>query len=560
MSVMEKLDAVSAATLQAANISEALLPTLSREDIRDLFPGPEHFLRRKAIWNLFHTDQEGQQTASPNQENGSNGRGLATVQVNPCVSETPRSSDPTPPQPDVQETLGSQRTLQLPNPEYVVYTDSELEHFRKQYFEMQRVGQERGCTLSKELRCRLVRNTVTNMVSIIRATTTDFMYPSKNDVQAMAKRLVEYYPMLRDNSVNCKHTWELLFKQLLKRLHNIKTPKKRQGPTPQRRRKRRRLNFECADGDSSTSISESPGSTASTVILDRTRSSASSLDGMNSPAEIVDQSGKAAEDLGVHSGTDSQQSQARHYRTLQEMYKRQKPNKEAVAQLLDLEFDARRAFINSDTLRDQDRPANILQAYPCFREVDNVMDELRRILDRSNPDFIADLKTRWESFYGKAQFYGVFKKVLRPPTTQDKVTRSVAMMKALPEMFPSPVALPKKLGHASEAVVHVLEPTENPTTYLQRRPVFSPVLIICDSNCMLAIGSTPVTTFPKENIDTGVLYLLAYYYTFHLTYPKCIATLLSILQTEVLQDAIHDRDATSSYKKTLSEWKKFIGE
>ncbi|KAL6455286.1 hypothetical protein MHYP_G00362810 [Metynnis hypsauchen] len=77
---------------------------------------------------------------------------------------------------------------------------------------------------------------------------------------------------------------------------------------------------------------------------------------------------------------------------------------------------------------------------------------------------------------------------------------------------------------------------------------------------MLAIGSTPVTTFPKENIDTGVLCLLAYYCTFHLTCPKCIATLLSILQTEVLQDAIHDRDATSSYRKALSEWKKFIGE
>ncbi len=97
------------------------------------------------------------------------------------------------------------RTLQLPNPEYVVYTDSELEHVRKEYFDLQRVGQERGCSLSKELRCRLVRNTVTNMVSIMRASSTDFMYPSKNDVLAMAKRLVEYYPMLRDDSVNCKH-------------------------------------------------------------------------------------------------------------------------------------------------------------------------------------------------------------------------------------------------------------------------------------------------------------------------------------------------------------------
>ncbi|KAL6455284.1 hypothetical protein MHYP_G00362790 [Metynnis hypsauchen] len=55
---MEKLDAILTATLQAANISEALLPTLSCEDIPDLFPGPERFLRREAVWNLFHKEQE----------------------------------------------------------------------------------------------------------------------------------------------------------------------------------------------------------------------------------------------------------------------------------------------------------------------------------------------------------------------------------------------------------------------------------------------------------------------------------------------------------------------
>ncbi|XP_066533784.1 uncharacterized protein [Hoplias malabaricus] len=555
------MDDVTRATLQAANISEALLPTLSREDIRDLLPGPEHFLRRKAIWDLFHKEQEGHQAATPTQEKGSSDRRLTAVQMNPSISETPRSSNPVPSRPDVHKSVDPPRTLQLPNPEYIVYTDSELEHVRGQYFEMQRVGQEDVCSLSKELRCRLVRNTVTNMVSIIRATTSEFMYPSKNDVQAMAKRLVEYYPMLRDNSANCRHSW--LFKQLMKRLNNIKTPKKRQGPTPQRQRKRRQLDFECSDGDSSESTFNTSGSTAATVILERKRTSTPSSEGNDSiEAEAVDQSGEGVhtEELEGHSNTDSQQSQARHYRTLQELYKRPKPNKEAVSQLLDLEFDARRAFINSDTLRDQDRPANILQAYPCFKELDHVMEELGRILDRQNPQLISHLKTRWESFYRKAQFYGVFKKVLRPPTTLDKMTHCIAMMKALPGMFPSPVAPPKKLGHPSEAIVHVLEPTEDPNTYLQRRPIFSPVLMVCDSNCMLAIGSSPVTTFPKENIDTGVLYLLAYYYTFHLTYPKCIATLLSVLQTEVLQDAIHDRDATSSYKKALSEWKKFIGE
>ncbi len=109
-------------------------------------------------------------------------------------------------EPSGHNTLDPPRTLQLPNPEYVLYTDSELEHVRKAYFDLQRTGQERGCRLSKELRCRLVRNTVTNMVSIMRASSTDYMYPSKNDILAMAKRLVEYYPMLRDDCVNCKHS------------------------------------------------------------------------------------------------------------------------------------------------------------------------------------------------------------------------------------------------------------------------------------------------------------------------------------------------------------------
>lgn len=37
------------------------------------------------------------------------------------------------------------------------------------------------------------------------------------------------------------------------------------------------------------------------------------------------------------------------------------------------------------------------------------------------------------------------------------VKNSIALIKALPDMFPSPVAPPKKLGHASEAMLHILE-------------------------------------------------------------------------------------------------------
>lgn len=42
----------------AANIGEDLLRSLSRDDIKDLFPGPENFLRRRALWLLVNNHEQ----------------------------------------------------------------------------------------------------------------------------------------------------------------------------------------------------------------------------------------------------------------------------------------------------------------------------------------------------------------------------------------------------------------------------------------------------------------------------------------------------------------------
>lgn len=107
---------------------------------------------------------------------------------------------------------------------------------------------------------------------------------------------------------------------------------------------------------------------------------------------------------------------------------------------------------------------------------------------------------------------------------------------------------------------YVLKDKEDPNGYLKKRPLSCPVLIVSPSNCLLAVGDVPIMTFPKDKVTEGALYLMAYYYTLHLTYPKCIATLLSVIQTEVLLDKIHERDLTSSYKKSMAEWNTFIGQ
>lgn len=42
----------------AANIITDMLPSLSEEDLLDLFPGPEPFFRRRAIWRIAHVENE----------------------------------------------------------------------------------------------------------------------------------------------------------------------------------------------------------------------------------------------------------------------------------------------------------------------------------------------------------------------------------------------------------------------------------------------------------------------------------------------------------------------
>ncbi|XP_029943613.1 uncharacterized protein LOC115385697 [Salarias fasciatus] len=566
-SAFSGMDTTTVAVLKAANVSTDMLSSLSKEDLRDLFPGPEHFIRRMAIWRTIHGGNEYEQLAYNNQPHpGTSGCDATSIPTTPTPSTPP--SIPAPGD-------SASRTVQLVCPQFVVYTDTELEQSRTAYFEKQRAGQEGDYTLSKELRCRLIRNTVTSMLAIKTAAEDDFQYPCCRELSAMAKRLIEYYPMLRDRTAASGDEWKSVKKQLLKRVQNVTPPKKRQGATPSRKRQRAIIN----ESSSKESSTDDSGSTASTLILERSPQSGGSspeaeqLDVPASGSGPGGSSGKRRQredtpvDLTLQTNSserpetsDSLQNQARHYGVLQELYKsRPRPNKKDVAQLLDLEYQARRAYINSDVMREQDKPTKILQAYPCFREVDHIMDELQRILDQGNSHFIPDLKKRWGTFCTKIQFCGVFKKVMRPPVA-DEVKQAIATMKALPDIFPSPFAPPKKLGHASEAMLHILKSAEDANTFLQTRPLSSPVVIVTETNCILAIGTIPVLTFPKEDISDSVMYIMACYYTFHLTYPKCLATLLSVLQTEVLMDAIHDKDMTSSYKKAMAEWRKFITE
>ncbi|KAL7390382.1 hypothetical protein ABVT39_020084 [Epinephelus coioides] len=490
---------------QAANISEEMMGTLSREDLRDLFPGPENFLRRKAVWRACHGVLE------ESCQDDSKSSGSSSINESPMrQTSTPVNATPT-------KYTSPEKVVKLSSPEYVLHTDTELEQVRQQYFELSKKGEERNCQMSKELRCRLIRNTMTSMIAILRAKGDgeSHRYPSKPEITAMAKRIVLYYPMLQDQGI--KNTW------------------------------RRRLE-QPRDTDEIDSSD-------STIILDRSTEESSSPDSGSKESELAN---KPAD---IDSPDPySPATLAKHYKTLQTLFKRKNPNHQDVSHLLDLEFQARRAFIDSNTIREDDRHKKVIEAYPCFKDIGHVMEELHRILDKDNGNFIDEVKGRWHDFCQKVQFFGVWKKTLKPPMGMDKAEQALEILRVLPSLFPSTSAPPKRVRDASEALVHVLEDKEDPNAYLKKRPLSCPVLIVSPSNCLLAVGDVPITTFPKDKVTEGALYLMAYYYTLHLTYPKCVATLLSVIQTEVLLDKIHERDLTSSYKKSMAEWNAFIGQ
>lgn len=108
-------------------------------------------------------------------------------------------------QPQTSTPISDQKTMKLPDPpEYVVYTDSELDLIRSQYYSLLRRGQAKDFRMSKELCCRLVRNTITSMVAILRASPLgkEERYPSKLELKVMSQKIIEYYPMLRDAHSN----------------------------------------------------------------------------------------------------------------------------------------------------------------------------------------------------------------------------------------------------------------------------------------------------------------------------------------------------------------------
>lgn len=210
----------------------------------------------------------------------------------------PSTSAMPPCQPQASTPISSEKTMKMPDPpEYVVYTDSELEMVRSQYFALLCNGKEKNCKMSKELCCRLVRNTITSMVAILRASPMgrEVRYPSKLEMRAMSQKIVDYYPMLRDADPNMPYVSNIFFiylnqncgqvsnktnnlssilllqltiyTKMYKQLQNMRSPRKRQGSVPQRGVAKTAL-FSADNQDMETDWTDTSNSSDNSILLE----------------------------------------------------------------------------------------------------------------------------------------------------------------------------------------------------------------------------------------------------------------------------------------------------
>uniref|UniRef100_A0AAV2IZU1 Uncharacterized protein n=3 Tax=Knipowitschia caucasica TaxID=637954 RepID=A0AAV2IZU1_KNICA len=117
---MDIFDDATVSVLEAAGVDEEALKGLSREDLKDLFPGPGHFLRRKKLWEFINQNCENTTDQDASTCSGSG--------IMPSTSSMP------PCQPQASTPISAEKTMKMPDPpEYVVYTDSELDMTCKEH-------------------------------------------------------------------------------------------------------------------------------------------------------------------------------------------------------------------------------------------------------------------------------------------------------------------------------------------------------------------------------------------------------------------------------------------
>ena len=293
-----------------------------------------------------------------------------------------------------------------PKPVYSIYTDADV------------LSSDKNGQMSKEIRNRLVRGTIHNMVTV--ASSSPFgRFPTHSELEEMSKSLVIRYPCLRDSETG----HGVILKQLKRRLSNTKPVKKRQGPCPKKRKIFRE--------EPQKEVEESKKEDSSSTSLS------------NDDEHPVDES-------------DNEEIMARHYNALKREMEKKNPNEDVVNFYLNKEFPSRREWLKE--IGAEERAVKLLEEYPCFKDHVEVIEEARRVIraDAGKPqDFMRNCVDKLPQEIDFMIYYGIDAKGITPPRSPHINAKIMYTINLLATLFPGKQKPTKK--QSGQELIHQLK-------------------------------------------------------------------------------------------------------
>eukprot|EP00112_Aurelia_sp_Birch-Aquarium-sp1_P023159 Seg679.17 transcript_id=Seg679.17/GoldUCD/mRNA.D3Y31 product="hypothetical protein" protein_id=Seg679.17/GoldUCD/D3Y31 len=488
------------------------LQALCYEALKEIFPGNgKKLVQRSKVWNIIKSSLK-QEKSTPST---SFSQAEASI-IEPLNDSCLDASSPVleklqqTPLPQTSSTPKS-RQLSVANPVYTIYSDVEA------------LSGAGAGTMTAETRHRLVRGTIHIMVSAASQPPFNRL-PSTVELEEMSKSLILTYPCLRDPEAG----HGILFKQLKRRLSNLKKVKKPQGPCQNKKRK-----HITKEDDSSKSFKESLS--ASTTS---TESSAMESDSENDALSGID-------------NRESEEMMAHHYRSLKKEMTKKKPNEDVINSYLNKEFVARRNWAR--TIPAEHRCRKIVEVYPCFKDHVEVIEEARRILNveaAGRETFMEKCLVRLHNNLDHIIYFGMINKGLKAPKASQKDAKLFHALSNLATIFPSKKA-PKKVTE----LYHQLKNSEDPDTFCSKQNGHVPVLLATSEQAFVIVGKQIICEVDTEKLDEAVVAHLAAFYLLDFDYPKNSEVGMSMLQYLLFNDESIPQDITTQFKNTVAAYK-----
>ncbi|XP_071949134.1 uncharacterized protein [Antedon mediterranea] len=398
---------------------------------------------------------------------------------------------------------------QAKSPKYTVYQDKDVSNASNS-------GQ-----IPSELRHRIIRGTVNNMISIAHNSPWNRL-PTNDEIMEMAKSVVITYPSLKDQET--KHG--LIYKQLKKRMYNVRGSKKKT-----------KKSSKTDDGFSGGAEELESGAQTQTKI-----------DVFRVDKE-TDRETDTDDSLLIYE-PDNKGMMERHYNALFKECGKSKPSVAIINSYLNKEFVARRAWLTETSA--ESRCSQLLTKYPCFKDHVEIIEEVRRILGigegKARESFLKKCLASLSKEKDSIVYFGMSKKNTSPPSGS-KITHILTNL--------STIFVGNKSTKMCADLVDNLKDHEDPETWASRRSGNVPVLLLTKEMSYIVVGRAIVATMEITKLDEALVTFLATFYLLDIDYPKAQEVGLTILQQLVLGDTSTPVHLAKAVELSLVDYNKF---